>query len=123
VPHPDIVTALGLTRDKEGFPEWHDAAGKVVIRSRAWSDPMPLDRNSREREADGRELLIRRDKLHQLLNRLGLDLIVNLTVQRRVGERRHSNGESKEEPEFDYVILFRFDGGIETRAGDLGSWA
>ena len=123
LPHPCVVAALGLVRDAASLPIWRNAAGEQIIISQAWSDPIRDERSSRQDVVSGETLLIRRNALAVLLANEGLDLITELSFTRRIGEREYGRKKDKSKNrEFDILLVFRADGRIETREGNLGRW-
>jgi hypothetical protein len=123
LPHPRVVTSLQLARDPSGLPIWRDRNGVIVIQAHAWSDPVAAPGRSRD-SARGEQLLVRRDALRHLLAEERLDLIVELTFTRRIGEPSYGRKKDKtREREFDHLIILRHDGSIEARTRGLGRWA
>ncbi|WP_448203981.1 hypothetical protein [Azospirillum sp. sgz302134] len=122
LPHSRVIEALALTRDPTGLPIWRDGAGTPIIRSLSWSDPMRAEHEHYGSFGNGTRLMMRRESLAQLLDQEGLDLLTNLTIRRRSGNDSEGWTEANTEREFDYIIIFRADGTIEARQGDLGRW-
>lgn len=123
-PHPRVVALLELQRDPSRLPAWRDSGGTTVIEGSGWCDPEPLRSHDAEGAASGDRLRIRRDALLRVLAHEGLDLIINLTFSRWIGERDYGQKKDRSrEREFDHIILLRHDGTIEARAGNLGRWA
>jgi hypothetical protein len=124
LPHPRVVASLELTRDPAGLPVWHDCHSMIVIEARAWSDPASSGAHTSREAVSGEQLLIRRDALRRLLAQEGLDLIINLTFTRRIGEPNYGRKkDSAREREFDHLIIVRHDGALEARTRGLGRWA
>jgi hypothetical protein len=67
--------------------------------------------------------MIDRNSLREYLNKVGMDLIVEIQITRRNrGNESRYDQENAKELEFDRVILLRRDGSIEAAEGHLGSW-
>lgn len=123
-PHPRIVALLGLRRDAAGLPVWRDPDGDVVIEANAWSDPSLPERGQPRDASEGERIRIRRTALKQILEAEGLDLIINLTFSRRIGESNYGRKKDKtREREFDYLVVLRHDGSIDAGTRGLGRWS
>lgn len=123
VPREWILELLGLIRCHEGYPRWLDQDGMVAIQDRAWSDNANYsDRSDFRYRVHGHRLMIRRDKLKELLDKTKLDLAVELTMRRGIGKDYRHSGGKEEETEFDRIIIFRQNGRIEATGKHLGTW-
>lgn len=95
----------------------------MAIQDCAWSDDANYsDRSDFRYRVHGHRLLIRRDKLRELLEKTELDLVVELTMRRGIGKDYRHTGVKEEETEFDRIIIFRQDGRIEATGRRLGNW-
>lgn len=118
-----VIDALKLTPCPLGQHRWYDQGGAIAIESRAWSDDAQYGNSPDFRyRAHGRRLLIKRDTLMQLLDKIKLDLAVELSMRRSIGENRRYTGVEKEENEFDRILIYRQNGRIEATGKRLGSW-
>ena len=118
-----ILQLLGLSRCPRGYPRWLDQNGIAAILDRAWSDDANYsDRSDFRYRVHGHRLLIRRDKLKELLDKTELDLAVELTMRRGIGKDYRHTGVKEEETEFDRIIIFRQTGGVEATGKRLGTW-
>jgi len=123
VPRNWVSKLLRLSRCPQGFPVWLDQGGRVAIQDCAWSDDANYsDRSDFRYRVHGHRLLIRRDKLRELLEQTELDLVVELTMRRGIGKDYRHTGVKEEETEFDRIIIFRRDGRIEATGKRLGNW-
>lgn len=95
----------------------------------AWGDVRGDESEDRFRFDDtvrssGLRLRADRETLRTHLNRIGLDLVVEVEITRRNrGYEYWRHKEKTVEARFDRVILLRRDGAIETAEGRLGTWA
>lgn len=122
-PRDWILELLGLNRCPQGYPRWLDQEGMVAIQDRAWSDDANYsDRSDFRYRVHGHRLLIRQDKLKELLDKSELDLAVELTMRRGIGKNYRHTGVKEEETEFDRIIIFRQNGRVEATGKRLGSW-
>lgn len=123
VPRSWILELLGLSRCPEGYPIWLDQNGMVAIQDRAWSDDANYsNRPDYKYRVHGHRLLIRRDKLIELLNKTELDLAVELTMRRGIGKDYWRTGTKKAEIESDRILIFRRNGALEATGKRLGTW-
>lgn len=124
LPHPNIIALLGLVRDPSGLPVWRDPTGVVTVERVAWSDPKQPDERASRHFAQGEDLLFRRSAISRVLETYGLDLITEVTFNRRIGEVSYAHKKvKKHEREYDRIILYRHDGKIEASTRGLGRWA
>ena len=118
-----VLETLKLTPCSSGQHRWHDSFGVITIENRAWSDDAQYGNSPDFRyRVHGRRLVIRRSALRHLLNEMKLDLAVELTMRRSIGENRRYTGVEKEEVEFDRIIIYRQNGRIEATGKRLGNW-
>jgi hypothetical protein len=95
----------------------------------AWGDNRDDEPEDRFRydetvRSSGWRLRVDRDGLKTFLDRVGLDLIVEVEITRRNKGYDHSryDKEGAKAAQFDRVLLFRRDGTIEAAEGCLGTW-
>lgn len=125
VPRKWVIEQLELSPCKAGFPTWLDSSGKPAIICKSWSDDATHDdeQPSYDYRVNGSRMTIRRDLMANLIEQTGMDLAVELTMRREMGERYARRGSGKEEEtEFDRIIIFRKDGSIEATGQRLGNW-
>jgi hypothetical protein len=100
---------------------------RVAFRYLSWDDrPVTYDDRSRPRVAAtrGYRLELRADTLLEFLNAQQMDLIVEITIERRIENEYPGNydWEAKKHKNFDKVILLRRSGEIEDVTGRIGAW-
>ena len=118
-----VLKTLNLEPCPSGRPIWLDDNGSVCMMDRSWSDEANYyDQTDFQYRVHGHRLMIRREKLAELLDETKLDLAVELTMRRSIGERYGQTGVEEETVEFDRIIIFRQNGKIESTGKRLGSW-
>jgi hypothetical protein len=123
-------TILNLQLVYNGQTKWIEANRRnTVFTYEAWGDNRddePEDRLRYEEtvRSSGWRLRVDRDTLKTFLDRVGLDLIVEVEITRRNKGYDYSryDEEGAKEAHFDRVILLRRDGAIEAAEGRLGTW-
>ena len=95
----------------------------------AWGDNRGDEPEDRFRydetvRSSGWRLRVDKDALRTFLNKMGLDLIVEIEITRRNKGYDYSRYDEEEakEARFDRVLLLRRDGTIEAAEGRLGTW-
>ena len=129
---PSYQTArvLNLEFVRDGRPRWIEGRSrKTIFIYEAWGDNRDDEGEDRLRYngtvgSSGARLLCDKKALKTLLNRMGLDLILEIEVTRRNKGYEYSRRDEEEakESKFDRVVLLRRDGTVETAEGRLGSW-
>jgi hypothetical protein len=129
-PAREVVTALNLEFVCNGQVRWIEASHRqTVFVYEAWGDTRGDEHHDRLRydetvRSSGWRLRIDKEALRIFLNKVGLDLIVEIEITRRnrgYDYARHDEEKAKE-ARFDRVILLRRDGTIEATEGCLGTW-
>ena len=128
-PSADVCSELDLVFAHDDRPRWHHKTNReVVFEYRAWSDVQWSDDGERilfseDIHSSGYQLVMDKNSLREYLNRVGMDLIVEIQITRRNrGNESRYDQENAKELEFDRVILLRRDGSIDGAEGRLGSW-
>ncbi len=130
-PSRNVQETLGLHRSVHYPVSWVDSLnGDIVFLYDAWGD---VRDDSKQKEyiydgdviSDGRRLKVSRSHLNKYLKDVGLDLIVEVEITRRVakdGNTRHDQ-ESQKEARYTRLYLLRNTGEVFTAEGCIGSWA
>jgi hypothetical protein len=121
------VTALNLEFVYNGQAKWIEASrGQIVFVYEAWSDNRGDERDERLRydktvRSSGWRLQADKETLRAFLNKMGLDLIVEIAITRRNKGYDYSryDEEKVKESRFDRVILLRGDGTLEHENSSL----
>jgi hypothetical protein len=130
VPSTEVASTLNLKFIFENQPKWVQADGPSVTFSyESWSDIRWDDYGDRflydeEIRSSGWRLRIDKQALARFLNKIGLDLIVEIRIRRKnkgYEYTRHHEKETKE-AEFERILLLRRDGTIEAAERRFGSW-
>lgn len=124
LPRDWVIGQLGLSPATSGGPGWIDAEGRDAIRVIGWSDE--AEHGGRERfdyRVHGSRLAFRRDLVAKLLDETGLDIALEVKMQRSLGNRygRRSR-DDEEKTEYDRLIILRRDGRLENSGEPLGYW-
>jgi hypothetical protein len=91
----------------------------------AWSDERTeADRYSSAEGCAGYRLVLNKEGLQRVLDQSKMDLLVEVTCTRRTKEYSIDDDDQEEpsESEFDYVVVLRKDGTIESARGPVGVW-
>ena len=129
-PAREVVTALNLEFVYNGQVRWIETSHRqTVFVYEAWGDTRGDEHHDRLRydetvRSSGWRLRIDKEALRIFLNKVGLDLIVEIEITRRnrgYDYARHDEEKAKE-ARFDRVLLLRRDGTIEVAEGRLGTW-
>ena len=129
-PSGNVLTILGVHRSEHYPANWVDSFnGDKVFFYDAWGD---LRDSSREREyiydgdviSDGHRLKVSRSHLKKYLKDVGLDLIVEVELTRRVSKNGNTRNDqdSQKEARYTRLYLLRNTGEIFTAEGCIGSW-
>jgi hypothetical protein len=129
-PSHKTETALNLKFVHNDQARWIDASRRnTVFTYEAWGDNRddePEDRFRYEEtvRSSGWRLRVDRDALKTFLDRVGLDLIVEVEITRRNKGYDYSqyDEEGAKAAKFDRVLVLRRDGTIEAAEGCLGTW-
>jgi hypothetical protein len=129
-PAKKVMTALNVEFVYNGQAKWIEASqGQTVFVYEAWSDNRGDEHDERLRHdetvrSSGWRLRADKEALRTFLNKMDLDLIVEIAITRRnKGYDYARYGEEKaKEARFDRVILLRRDGTIEAAERRLGTW-
>ena len=124
---PGRIAGEGLTRavGGDGVVRWSSDEGNVAFVREAWSDVSNVDDDPSRYgvRSEGDRLRVSVDRLSQVLNSSKMDLVVEVEMTRRNGERKYGRDEDKnEEAIYDRVYLLRRNGSIETAEGRVGTW-
>lgn len=127
----DTTMILGLRFVFENEGGWISILdGKRAFSYENWGEIPDNEREDRFQHdktvrSRGSRLRVDKQSLQTLLKATGLDLIVEVEIERRnkgYGHSRYDEEKAKEE-RFDRVFLLRRDGSIEIAEGRSGSWA
>lgn len=119
-----IVDLLKLVPGASGDGALRDARDQIVVHRRSWSDAKPPNRRMSEDAVEGSDLWIRRSAVRRIIEETGLDLIIELTFNRRIGEPSYDRKKDESrERETDRILIFRSDGRIDGGPDDLGHWS
>jgi hypothetical protein len=129
-PTQKVVMTLNLEFAYNDLARWIDPSwGKTVFVYEAWGDNHGDEREERLRydkavRSTGWRLRVDKEALRTLLNKMGLDLIVEIAITRRNKGYDYSryDKEAAKEARFDRIILLRRDGAIKAAEGCLGTW-
>jgi hypothetical protein len=129
LPSDDVYSELNLVFVFEEMPRWRNSTSReAVFTYRAWSDVRWSDGGqgilfTEDLHSSGYQLIMDKNSLHEYLNKVGMDLIVEIQITRRNrGDESRYDQENAKEVEFDRLILLRRDGSIEGAEGRLGTW-
>jgi len=125
-----VMTALNLQCVFHDQVQWIEGEGRsTVFAYEAWGDTRgdePQERIRYDETVRSHGWRLRADKyaLQTLLNKIGLDLIVEIEITRRNKGYDYSryDEEKVQEVRFDRVLLLRSDGTLEAAEGRLGTW-
>jgi len=129
-PSNKTLKVLNLKFVQDNQTRWVEASQEnTVFVYEAWGDTRGDEREDRFSydetvRSDGWRLKVDKETLRTLLNKLDLDLIVEIETTRRnysYGYSRYDK-EKEKETRFDRVIILRRDGTVETAEGRLGTW-
>jgi hypothetical protein len=129
-PSEEVKELLGLEFSFDKYATWRNSKnGQVVFRYAAWGDT-PGDEQARDRRhepeprASGWKLTIAAAELQKILDKKGMDLVVEVEITRRNhgygNDRPHEK--DRKETIHDRVLVFRRNGSIEGAEGCLGAW-
>ena len=130
-PAQKVVTALNLQCVSHDQVQWIEGGGRsIVFTYEAWGDTRGDEHHERLRydetvRSHGWRLRADKKALQTFLNKIGLDLIVEIEITRRNKGYDYSRYDEEEakETRFDRVILLWRDGTLEAAEGRLGTWA
>jgi hypothetical protein len=129
LPSDYVCSELNLVFAYEDQPRWRNGTDREAVFSyRAWSDVRWSDDGERilfneDIHSSGYQLMMDKNSLREYLNKVGMDLIVEIQITRRNrGDESRYDQKNAKELEFDRVILLRRDGSIEGAEGRLGAW-
>jgi hypothetical protein len=91
----------------------------------AWSDSRTeADRHSGAEGSVGYRLVLNKEALRRVLQQSKMDLLVEITSTRRTKEHSidDDDQEKSAEAEFDFLVLLRKDGTVESARGTMGIW-
>jgi hypothetical protein len=125
VPGKDVLRRLSLRLAGESQQQWLGTEGELVMHYRAWSDDLDHQGHTDDLfRVEGYRLVIARSWLRKYLLERGMDLILEISGDRRTKEQKYD--EDISEPttrfEYDHLIVFRRDGTIESADGPVGTW-
>ena len=122
-----VTVACDLTRDGTGRPRWSNGeAEHPMFVYEAWG--VDAEDGERYRSAfavAGQRLVAHKEQLLNFLRGQGMDLIIEVEVQRRGRENRRYSGEEEDaspEGRFARLYLLGGDGNLEVAEGRLGTW-
>jgi hypothetical protein len=129
-PAREAETVLNLQYVYNGQVRWIEANRRnTVFIYEAWGDDRDDEPEDRFRydetvRSSGWRLRCDKEALRTFLNKMGLDLIVEVEITRRNKDYDYSryDEEGAKEARFDRIIVLRRDGTIETAEGRLGTW-
>ncbi|MCU1247825.1 MAG: hypothetical protein JWQ49_854 [Edaphobacter sp.] len=126
-PGTDVSRVLGLCIDSTAPFRWHAANTVDAFRYLEWSDDLEKDQERYDSESvrsSGFRLIAKRSCVLEYLKAKGRDLIVEVTIEKRIEKNGYSEEyeESTNEVTFDQVFVLRQDGTIETASESLGTW-
>jgi hypothetical protein len=129
IPGRLLHETCGLVRDPTGRALWTAAmapSGPPMFIHEAWGEPDPKSEwYGSGLLAGGHRLLAHREQLQAFLERVGMDLVVEVEIRRNDREsRRQNRAKARQELEGRYDRLYRLgrDGGLHIAEGDLGAW-
>lgn len=126
-PGVKVSKTLKLQNECDDSGCWIDPDGAISFRYVAWSDDIS-DEASRYpsgfRRSYGHRLLASRAAIQDFLTAQGMDLIIEVDLTRRTGDS-YGGDDSKDpkEAQYDFIVILRKDGTIESADGGLGAWA
>ncbi|ENM3739357.1 ATP-binding protein [Vibrio cholerae] len=130
MPSQEVIELLGLCQSNNYPVSWVNASDERVFIYEAWSD---VRDDSRQEEyipdgvviSDGNRLKIVTNHLKKYLSEVGLDLIVEVEITRRVSNNgiTEYNEDSEKEARYARLYLLRRTGEIFTIDGCIGTWA
>lgn len=111
MPSDEVTTSFNLQLAFEDQPRWRNVSGETVVSYRAWSNVRWSDNGQRilygeHMLSSGYQLCMNREALKEYLDRLEMDLIVEVQITRgnRGDESRYDQENAKE---YDGVDVFR----------------
>jgi hypothetical protein len=129
-PADQVATVLNLEFAHDDQARWVDIRSRnTVFTYEAWGDTRGDESDDQFRyngriQSSGHRLQIDKEALRMFLNKMNLDLIVEVEITRRDQGYGYPgyDEEKAHESRFDRVLLFRRDGTIEGAEGRLGTW-
>jgi hypothetical protein len=129
-PPREVVTALNLKFIYDDQARWIESRNQqTVFVYESWGDNRGDERTERLRydeavRSSGWHLRVDQEALKTFLNKVGLDLIVEIQITRRNKGYDYSQHDEEKikEARFDRVLLLRKDGTLEAAEGRLGTW-
>lgn len=120
-----VCAWLGMPARCDDELRWTSTDSRSAFAYQAWSDErIEGDRRYGAEGCSGYRLVLDKEGLRRVLHHSKMDLLVEITFTRRTKE--HSIGDDdQEEPseaEFDFLVVLRRDGSIESAGGPVGVW-
>lgn len=116
---------LNLPSECDDELRWTSPDARYTCAYQAWSDERTeADRYSGAEGSAGYRLVMNKEALRRVLHQSKMDLLVEITFTRRTKEHSIDDDDQKEpsEAEFDFLVVLRKDGTVESARGPLGVW-
>lgn len=116
---------LNLPSECDDELRWTSPDARYTCAYQAWSDERTeADRYSGAEGSAGYRLVLNKEALRSVLHQSKLDLLVEITFTRRTKEHSFDNDNQEEpsEAEFDFLVVLRKDGTVESARGPMGIW-
>jgi len=116
---------LNLPSECDDELRWTSPDARYACAYQAWSDERTeTDRYSGAEGCAGYRLVLNKEALRRVLHQSKMDLLVEITFTRRTKEHSIDNDdqEGPSEAEFDFLVVLRKDGTVESARGPVGIW-
>ena len=116
---------LNLPSECDDELRWTSPDARYTCAYQAWSDERTeADRYSGAEGSAGYRLVLNKEALRRVLQQSKMDLLVEITFTRRTKEHSIDDDDQEEpsEAEFDFLVVLRKDGTVESARGPMGIW-
>jgi hypothetical protein len=116
---------LNLPSECDDELRWTSPDARYTCAYLAWSDERTeADRHSGGEGSAGYRLVLNKEALRRALHQSKMDLLVEITFTRRTKEHSIDDDDQEEpsEAEFDFLVVLRKDGTVESARGPVGIW-
>jgi hypothetical protein len=129
MPEPglQVYDILKVTKSDGPATVWTDVSGAVLLERAAWSETSS-GANERDQydpafRTDGHWLRIKRTALKSFLEEVGMDLIIEVEIDKRNGGHESSGHSSKTKRRtYDRLYVLRRNGALDAAHGCVGAW-
>ncbi len=129
MPEPglQLYNILKVTKSDGPVAVWKDGSGAVLLERAAWSET-PSGANERDHyeqafRTDGHWMRIKRTALKSFLEEVGMDLIIEVEIDKRNNGNESSGHSSKTKRRtYDRLYILRRSGALDAAHGCVGAW-